>query len=172
MCSNDNVRYSSSSVLFCFVFYLLLGSVTEPFNQRFNRPQRISFVLYLFRCFLSGSILCYIPALLGPTNCDLWLFSSAARLFLVTLFLPILESDKCFKGKTLQFFYHLSHKGSPRMLEWVVYPFSSRSSWPRDQTMVSWFAGGFFTNWAIREIYIYIYIYICFFFLSKNLPFL
>ena len=47
--------------------------------------------------------------------------------------------------------YHLSHKGSPRILEWVVYPFSSRSSWPRNWSGVSCIAGGFFTNWAIRE---------------------
>ena len=47
--------------------------------------------------------------------------------------------------------YHLSHKGSPRILEWVAYPFSSRSSWPWNQTRVSCIAGGFFTNWAIRE---------------------
>ena len=29
--------------------------------------------------------------------------------------------------------YHLSHKGSPRILEWVAHPFSRGSSWPRDQ---------------------------------------
>ena len=29
--------------------------------------------------------------------------------------------------------YQLSHKGSPRILEWVSYPFS-RFSWPRDLT--------------------------------------
>ena len=28
--------------------------------------------------------------------------------------------------------YQLSHQGSPRILKWVVYPFSSRSSWPRN----------------------------------------
>ena len=39
--------------------------------------------------------------------------------------------------------------GSP--LEWVAYPFSSVSSWPRNQTGVSCIAGRFFTNWAIRE---------------------
>ena len=50
-----------------------------------------------------------------------------------------------------QFLYQLSHKGSPRILEWVAYPFSSRSSWPRNWTRVSCIAGGFFTNWAIRE---------------------
>ena len=47
--------------------------------------------------------------------------------------------------------YQLSHKGSPRILEWVSYPFFSRSSWPRNQTGVSCIAGGFFTNWAIRK---------------------
>ena len=47
--------------------------------------------------------------------------------------------------------YQLSHKESPRILEWVAYPFSSRSSWPRNQTGVSCIAVGFFTNWDIRE---------------------
>ena len=47
--------------------------------------------------------------------------------------------------------YQLSHKGSPRILEWVPYPFSSRSSWRRNWSGVSCTAGGFFTNWAIKE---------------------
>ena len=46
--------------------------------------------------------------------------------------------------------YQLSHKGSPRILVWVAYPFSSRSSQPRNRTGVSCFAG-FLTNRAIRE---------------------
>ena len=50
-----------------------------------------------------------------------------------------------------QILYQLSHKGSPRILEWVAYPFSSRYSWPRNWTRVSWIADGFFTNWATRE---------------------
>ena len=50
-----------------------------------------------------------------------------------------------------QILYQLSHKGSPRLLEWVAYPFSSGSSRPRNWTGVSCIAGGFFTNWAIRE---------------------
>ena len=33
--------------------------------------------------------------------------------------------------------YQLSHNGSPRILKWVAYPFSSRSSWPRNWTRVS-----------------------------------
>ena len=47
--------------------------------------------------------------------------------------------------------YYLSHKGSPRILEWVAYPFFSGSFKPRNQIGVSCTAGGFFTNWAIRE---------------------
>ena len=47
--------------------------------------------------------------------------------------------------------YQLSHKGSPRTLEWVVFPFSSGSSQPRNRTRVSCIAGGFFTSRATRE---------------------
>ena len=47
--------------------------------------------------------------------------------------------------------YQLSHKGSPRILEWVTYPFSRGSSQPRNQTSVSYIVGGFFTNWTSRE---------------------
>ena len=45
-----------------------------------------------------------------------------------------------------QILYQLSHKGSPRILEWVAYPFFSGSSWPRNWTGVSCVAAGFFTN--------------------------
>ena len=41
---------------------------------------------------------------------------------------------------------------SPRILGWVAYPFFSRSSWLRNWARVFWIAGGFFTNWAIREV--------------------
>ena len=36
----------------------------------------------------------------------------------------------------VQILYQLSHKGSPRILEWVAYPFSSGSSRPRNRTGV------------------------------------
>ena len=42
--------------------------------------------------------------------------------------------------------YQLSHQESPRILEWVAYPFSSGSSRPRNRTGVSSIEGGFFTN--------------------------
>ena len=40
---------------------------------------------------------------------------------------------------------------SPRILEWVAYPFAWGSSQPRNQTGVSCIAGRFFTSWATRE---------------------
>ena len=62
-----------------------------------------------------------------------------------------------------QILYQLSHKGSPRILEWVAYPFSNGYSWSRNGTKVSCIAGRFFTNWAIREALIcdMCHVYIC-----------
>ena len=50
-----------------------------------------------------------------------------------------------------QILYHLSHQGSPRILDCIAYPYSNISFWPRNPTMVSCIAGRFFTNWATRE---------------------
>ena len=50
--------------------------------------------------------------------------------------------------------YQLSQRGSPRILEWVAYPFSRGFSQPRSGTGVSCIAGGFFTNWAMREAWV------------------
>ena len=47
--------------------------------------------------------------------------------------------------------YHLSHQGRPWILEWVAYPFSRGTSWPRNRTGVSCIAGRFFTSWATWE---------------------
>ena len=48
-------------------------------------------------------------------------------------------------------FYHLSHQGNPRILEWAASSFSRGSSWPRSWTRVSRIAGRFLTSWATRE---------------------
>ena len=42
--------------------------------------------------------------------------------------------------------HHVSHKVSPRILEWAAFPFSRGSSRPRDRTRVSRIAGGSFTS--------------------------
>ena len=56
-----------------------------------------------------------------------------------------------------QILYHLNHQGSPRILEWVVYPFSRGSSQPMNQTGVSCLAGGFFTSWATTEAHVHVH---------------
>ena len=50
-----------------------------------------------------------------------------------------------------QILYHLSHQGSPRILERVAYSFSRGSFPSMNQTGVSCIAGEFFTSWATRE---------------------
>ena len=63
------------------------------------------------------------------------------------------------QGSNPDLLYHrwilnqLSHKGSPRILEWVAYPFSKGSSQPRNWTRVSCIAGRVCINWAMREAY-------------------
>ena len=52
--------------------------------------------------------------------------------------------------------YQLSHKGSLRILEWVAYPFSSRSSRPRNRTekrLFQWFSGSvfYFTSLHVQD---------------------
>ena len=47
--------------------------------------------------------------------------------------------------------YHLRNQGSPRILEWVAYPFSRVSSWSRNGIRFPCIAFGFFTSWATRE---------------------
>ena len=52
--------------------------------------------------------------------------------------------------------YQLSHQGSPRIQEWVAYPFSWATSQPRNWIKVSCIAGGFFTSWATREAILFL----------------
>ena len=70
--------------------------------------------------------------------------------FLLQGFFPTQGLNWCLLHYS-QILYQLSHQGSPRILEWVAYPFSSGSSWPRNWTGVSCITGGFFTSWATRE---------------------
>ena len=45
-----------------------------------------------------------------------------------------------------QILYQMRYQGSPRILEWVAYPFSNGSSQPKNQTGVSCIASRFFTK--------------------------
>ena len=71
-----------------------------------------------------------------------------------------------------QILYQMSHKGSPRILEWVAYPFSSESSQPRNWAGVSCITRGFLTSWAPREARFWCVSYqivLCYFIICINL---
>ena len=53
-----------------------------------------------------------------------------------------------------QILYQLSYQGSPTILEWVAYPFSSGFSQPRNWSGVCCIAGRFFTSWALWKDFI------------------
>ena len=65
-----------------------------------------------------------------------------------------------------------------RISDWVAIPFSRRSSWPRNWTLVSCVTGLFFTLWATREAHMFCKYYLLFlianaffvFSLKKSLP--
>ena len=76
--------------------------------------------------------------------------TGVGRLSLLQGIFPTQQSNRSLPYCT-GILYQLSHKGSPRIQEWVAYAFSSGFSWPRNQTGVSCIAGGFFTNWAILK---------------------
>ena len=75
--------------------------------------------------------------------------TGVGRLFLLQRIFPTQGSNPDLLHYR-QILYQLSHKGSPRILKWVAYPFSRVSFRPRNWTRVSCIAGGFFTNGAIR----------------------
>ena len=93
-----------------------------------------------------------------PTLCDpmdyrvpgilqSWILEWVGSLSLLQGIFPTQGSNPSF-SHCRQILYQLSHKGSPRILEWAAYLFSRASSQPMNQTGVSCIAGGFFTNWA------------------------
>ena len=54
----------------------------------------------------------------------------------------------------------LTHKGNPRILEWVVYPCFSGYFQPRNQTRAIDIASRFFPNWAIRKAHTFFVIFL------------
>ena len=120
---------------------------------------------YLFECsFEIRAVLCYIawlypilcnPMDYSPPGSSVHGDSPASLLECVAMasFRGSYQAKRINPGLPLcrQILYHLSHKGSSRMLECVAYPFSRGSSQPRNRTGVSCIAGRFFTSWATKE---------------------
>ena len=67
--------------------------------------------------------------------------TGVSSLSLLQWIFPTQESNQCLP-RCRWILYQLNHKRSPRILEWVAYPFSSGSSQPRNWTRVSCVAGG------------------------------
>ena len=96
---------------------------------------------------------------LYPTLCDLMDGSLSMEFSRSEYWLAVPISRGIFPTQGLslgllhcrQILHHPSHQKKTRILEWVAYFLSSGSSQPRNWTGVSCIAGGFFTNWAIRE---------------------
>ena len=55
--------------------------------------------------------------------------------------------------------YQLNHKESPRILEWVAYPSSSRSSWPGIKPVSTALEGRFLNVIAFDEFYLWIVVH-------------
>ena len=66
--------------------------------------------------------------------------TGVGNLFLLQGIFPTQESNQGVLH-CRRILYQLSHKGSPRTLDWVAYPFSNGSSQPKNQTRVSYIAG-------------------------------
>ena len=71
--------------------------------------------------------------------------TGVGSLFLLQGIFPTQGSNPCLLH-CRWILYQLSHQGSPRILEWVAYPFSSGSSRPRNRIGASCIADRFFTN--------------------------
>ena len=99
---------------------------------------------------------------INPPGPEKWSEGRKKIRFLFFFSYKVLESESCsvsscsllqgifpIQGSNLdllhcrQILYQLNHQGSPRILEWVAYPFSRGSYRPRNRTGVSCTAGGF-----------------------------
>ena len=155
---NTSILNILVTFLCCFFAAVLLGD-----TNYFALIRKSSLFPYMCVCVLScyvrlfvtpWTVACQAPLSMGFFRQEYW---SGCHALLQGIFPtqgwnPILSHCRWF-------LYCLSHQRSPRILEWVAYPFSRGSSWPRNQAGVSCIAGRFFTSWATgKPIIIYVYI--------------
>ena len=129
-----------------FGLFLLLGTLHLG---SLHSPAWVSEWVSESRSVMSNSL--WPHELYSPWNSPGWNTGVGSLSLLQGIFPTQVSNPGLLHGR--QILYQLSHKGSPRILECVAYPFSRESSWPRNWTGVSCIAGGFFTNWAIRKPY-------------------
>ena len=147
------------------VHHLLFFHFTHLIKKNLTRYAFVSIILKCMSCPVSCSInyMCWterLSTLCGPMDCSLQgssvhgdspgkntgmgCHALLQGIFPTQGFNPGLPHYR-------QIVYPLSHKGSPRRLEWVAYPFSREASQPRNLTWVSCITGRFFTSRATRE---------------------
>ena len=136
---------SDSNLYFAFS---ILHFLFHTFNSSLHNPA----------CFLLGSVkvkvgqTCPIPC--DPMGYTVHGILQVRILYWVNFLQGIFPTQGSNPGlrHCRQILYQLNHKESPRILEWVAFPFSRGSSQPRDRTQVSDIAGRFFTSCTTREI--------------------
>ena len=101
--------------------------------------KEVSLILRVATCFLIILVMAYLEDI-GDLVPDHW---NEAKVKVVQSCLTLCDPMNYIVHRVLQ----------ARILEWVAFPFSSRSSQPRDRTQVSCIAGRFFTIWATREAF-------------------
>ena len=131
------------------------GQSQRSGRARDRTKSRLSQRLTYFQCLGQGneseSSLSHVRLFVTPWNIQSMKFSrpeyGVGSSCLLQGIVPIHRLNPCLPHYT-QILYQLRHQGSPRILGWVDYLFSSGSSWPRNQTRVSCIARGLFTSWA------------------------
>ena len=131
--------------LFIYIYFLI------PFHYRLLWDTGYSFLCYtvIFKVTLFCLILCNAIGLYNPWNSPGQNTGASSLSLLQGIFLT--QGSNPGLPHYRWILYQVSHQGSPRILEWIAYPFSSGSSQPRNQTGVSFIAGRVFTSWATRE---------------------
>ena len=158
-----------TSLIFMWIQYILLKFFSRVYAFRtMQREQALFTTVYLAQCLASNRYSKYTwwnlylvtqscLTLCNPMNCSLPGSSvhgdspgKNTGVGCHALFQGIFPTQGLNPGlpHCRGMLYWLSHKGSQRILEWVAYPFSSSSSWPRNQTGVSCITHKFFISWA------------------------
>ena len=116
----------------------ILEWVAMPSSRESSQPKDQTHVSYVYLHWPVGSLPLVLP---GKPLCIIFSLKvkSVSR---VQLCDPM---DCSLPGSSVHGIFQV------RLLEWAAISFSRRSSWPRDQTLVSCIADRRFTVWATRE---------------------
>ena len=138
-CRSDSLWLNTivCNARFCQIFF---------FQKSFWKKMKMKSLSCVWLFVTPWTVTCQAPPSMGFSRQEYW----STLHFLLQGIFPTQGSNSGLPH-CRKILYQLSHKGSPKILEWVTYPFSSGSSQHRNRTRVSCIAGGFFTNWAIRE---------------------